>query len=117
MNPTYDFKGQVALITGASSGMGLAAASAFAEAGANVVLADLKEEAVQAAAQKLVAAGHQATAVTCAVSDDAHVESMVARIVAEFGRLDLAFNNAGVMAQVAPKASRNGPASSIGSQP
>lgn len=104
MNPTYDFKGQVALVTGASSGMGLATAGAFAEAGATVVLADLKEDAVQSAAQNLVAAGHRATAVTCDVSDDSQVESMVARIVAEFGRLDLAFNNAGVMAQVAPTA-------------
>lgn len=104
MNPTYDFKGQVALVTGASSGMGLATAKAFAEAGATVVLADHKEEAVQAAAQRLVAAGHLAAAVTCDVSDDAQVAAMVDRMVAEFGRLDMAFNNAGVMAQVAPTA-------------
>jgi len=45
MNPTYDFNGQVALVTGAGSGMGLAAANAFAEAGAAVVLADFKDEA------------------------------------------------------------------------
>ena len=101
MNPTYDFKGQVALVTGASSGMGLAAASAFAEAGAAVVLADVKEAAVQAAVQKLVAAGRKAIAVTCDVSDDAQVAAMVDRAVAEFGRLDAAFNNAGVMPQVA----------------
>jgi NAD(P)-dependent dehydrogenase (short-subunit alcohol dehydrogenase family) len=104
MNPTYDFKGQVALVTGASSGMGLATAEAFAEAGATVVLADLKEVAVQAVAQKLVAAGHKAIAITCDVSDDAQVAAMVDRVVAEFGRLDLAFNNAGVMAKVAATA-------------
>ncbi len=104
MNPTYDFKGQVALVTGAGSGMGLAAAEAFAEAGAAVVLADLKEEAVEAAARKLAAAGREAIAVACDVSDDAQVAAMVDRAVAEFGRLDAAFNNAGVMARVAPTA-------------
>jgi NAD(P)-dependent dehydrogenase (short-subunit alcohol dehydrogenase family) len=104
MNPIYDFKGQVALVTGAGAGMGLAAAEAFAEAGAAVVLADSKEEAVKAAAQKLVAVGRKAIVVACDVSDDAQVEAMVDRAVAEFGRLDAAFNNAGVMARIAPTA-------------
>src|SRR3954466_8544400 len=104
MNPIYDFKGQVALVTGAASGMGLATANAFAEAGAAVVLADFREETVKAAAQRLVAAGHKAIAVTCDVSDDAQVAAMVDRTVAEFGRLDAAFNNAGVMARIAPTA-------------
>ena len=104
MNPIYDFKGQVALITGASSGMGLATAQAFAKAGAAVVLADIKEEAVKAAAQKLAGAGHKAIAVRCDVSDDAQVAAMVDRTLAAFGRLDAAFNNAGVMARIAPTA-------------
>jgi NAD(P)-dependent dehydrogenase (short-subunit alcohol dehydrogenase family) len=99
-----DFSGKVALVTGAAAGMGLATAMAFAEAGAAVVLADVKEDAVEAAAEKLVAAGHQALAVGCDVSDDAQVEAMVDRAVAEFGRLDAAFNNAGVMARIAPTA-------------
>src|SRR5947199_4820687 len=101
-NNPFDFSGKVALVTGAASGMGLATAQAFAEAGAAVVLADFKEEAVKAEAGKLVAAGHQALAVRCDVSDDAQVAAMVDRAVAEFGRLDAAFNNAGVMARIAP---------------
>ncbi len=101
MANTLDFSGKVALITGAAAGMGLATARAFAEAGAAVVLADFKEEAVQAAAE-LVAAGHKAIAVRCDVADDAQVEAMVDRTVSEFGRLDAAFNNAGVMARIAP---------------
>jgi NAD(P)-dependent dehydrogenase (short-subunit alcohol dehydrogenase family) len=101
MNNPLDFSGKVALVTGAASGMGLATAQAFAEAGASVVLADFKEDAVKAAAQELVAAGHKALAVRCDVSDDAQVAAMVDRTVAEFGRLDAAFNNAGVMARIA----------------
>ena len=97
MNNPLDFSGKVALITGAAAGMGLATAQAFAEAGAAVVLGDFKEEAVKAAAQNLVAAGHKAIAVRCDVSDDAQVAAMVDSTVDEFGRLDAAFNNAGVM--------------------
>src|SRR3954469_22931459 len=104
MADTLDFSGKVALVTGAAAGMGLATARAFAEAGAAVVLAGFKEDAVRTEAQKLVAAGHKAIAVPCDVSDDAQVAAMVERTVAEFGRLDAAFNNAGVMAKIAPTA-------------
>jgi NAD(P)-dependent dehydrogenase (short-subunit alcohol dehydrogenase family) len=103
-NNPLDFSGKVALVTGAAAGMGLATAQAFAEAGAAVVMADFRGDAVKAEAQKLVAAGHRAIAVRCDVSDDAQVEQMVDRTVAEFGRLDAAFNNAGVMARIAPTA-------------
>jgi NAD(P)-dependent dehydrogenase (short-subunit alcohol dehydrogenase family) len=58
----YDFTGQVALVTGASSGMGLATAQAFAQAGAAVVLADINRDALHAATGDLTAAGHQALA-------------------------------------------------------
>jgi NAD(P)-dependent dehydrogenase (short-subunit alcohol dehydrogenase family) len=93
MNPSFEKK--VALLTGAGAGMGLATARAFAEAGAAVVLADFNENAVRHAADTLIAAGHRAFALQCDVSDEAQVETMVNRTVAEFGRLDAAFNNAG----------------------
>ncbi|MFC0386001.1 SDR family NAD(P)-dependent oxidoreductase [Muricoccus vinaceus] len=99
--PIYDFSGQVVLVTGASSGMGLATAIAFAQAGAKVALADVKITAVEVIVAELVSAGHRAIAVGCDVSDDAQVSAMVERTVAEFGGPDVAFNNAGVMAQVA----------------
>jgi len=104
MSNSLDFTGKVALVTGAAAGMGLATATAFAEAGAAVVLADYKEDTVNAAAQKLVAARHKAIAVRCDVSDDTQVAALVDRTVAEFGRIDAAFNNAGVMAHIAPTA-------------
>lgn len=100
----YSFDGVVALVTGAGSGVGLATARAFAESGASVVLADFDEDAVKRAAEEIVSSGQKAVAVRCDVSDDAQVEAMVERTVAVFGRLDAAFNNAGVMAKLAPTA-------------
>jgi NAD(P)-dependent dehydrogenase (short-subunit alcohol dehydrogenase family) len=104
MNNILDFTGKVALVTGAASGMGLATARAFAEAGASVALADFREELVAAETKKLTDARHKAIAIRCDVSDDAHIQQMVERTVAAFGRLDAAFNNAGVMAKIAPTA-------------
>ncbi len=98
MNPTYDFEGQVALVTGASSGMGLATARAFAQAGAAVVLTDVNETALRDATDDLTRAGHQALGVSCDVSDERQVAAMVERAVGELGRLDMAFNNAGIQA-------------------
>ena len=98
MNPTYDFTGQVALVTGASSGMGLATAQAFAEVGAAVVLADINDQTLGAATDELTASGYRALAVTCDVSDEEQVAALVERTIDGFGRLDLAFNNAGIQA-------------------
>jgi NAD(P)-dependent dehydrogenase (short-subunit alcohol dehydrogenase family) len=103
-NNPLDFTGKVALVTGAAAGMGLATAQAFAEAGAAVVLADFRKDVVKAEAQKLAAAGYNVIAVGCDVSDETQVEQMVEHTVSEFGRLDAAFNNAGVMARIAPTA-------------
>lgn len=104
MNPTYDFKGQVALVTGAAMGMGLATARAFAQSGASVVLADRDGDRVAKEAVKIVKEGGTAIGVACDVSDDAQVAALIQRTVAEYGRLDMAFNNAGVMAKIAPTA-------------
>ncbi len=77
--------------------MGRDTAHAFAAAGAAVVLADIDEDALRAATDELTAANHQALGVTCDVSDEAQVAALVDRTVDAFGRLDMAFNNAGIM--------------------
>jgi len=91
------FENQVTLVTGAAMGMGLATAQAFADAGAAVVLADVDDGALHSETEKLVAAGHQALAIHCDVANEAEVEAMIEQTVATFGRLDAAFNNAGIM--------------------
>jgi NAD(P)-dependent dehydrogenase (short-subunit alcohol dehydrogenase family) len=96
MNPTYDFTDQVALITGAGAGIGLATAKAFAESGAAVALADVNQDALSALTDELTADGHRATSITCDVGDESQAAAMVAHTVATFGRLDMAFNNAGI---------------------
>ncbi|MDJ0276235.1 SDR family oxidoreductase [Sphingomonas sp. 2R-10] len=96
MNPVYDFKGQVAFVTGSASGMGLATSRAFAEAGAAVALIDANDAALTAAAQALKDEGHDVLPILCDVSDEAQVRDAVARTVERFGRLDMAFNNAGI---------------------
>src|ERR1700686_51456 len=98
------FENKVALVTGAASGLGLATAKAFAEAGASVVLADWNEKEVQAAAKGLADKGHKTLAVRCDVSDDAQVEAMVKQTGATFGRLDAAYNNTGVQGTLAETA-------------
>src|ERR1700751_4779370 len=90
------FENKVALVTGAASGLGLATARAFAESGASVVLADWNEKDAQSAAQELANKAHKTLAIRCDVSDDAQVEAMVKKTVSTFGRLDAAYNNAGV---------------------
>jgi NAD(P)-dependent dehydrogenase (short-subunit alcohol dehydrogenase family) len=93
---SFSFENKVALVTGAASGIGLATAQAFAQAGASVVLADINGEAARVAAEALIGAGHQAIGIRCDVSDIDQVEAMVKETLATFGRLDAAFNNAGV---------------------
>lgn len=100
----WSFNEKVALVTGAGSGMGLAAAKAFAAAGAAVALADVNETTARAAAEALAAAGHKAIGIRCDVADMGEVEAMVKETVSTFGRLDMAFNNAGIQSPVAETA-------------
>lgn len=94
---TYDFAGRVALVTGASAGMGASTARAFAQAGAAVALVDVNGEAVEQFAEELNAEGHRAIALRCDVADEQQVADAVSATVKEFGHLDVAFNNAGIM--------------------
>src|SRR6266566_9949621 len=102
------FENKVALVTGAASGMVLATATAFAENGAAVALVDINENAVRAAAEKLTAAGHNALAIRCNVIDEAEVAAMVKQTVSTFGRLDAAYNNAGVQSPAVETADASG---------
>lgn len=98
------FSGKVALITGAGSGMGLATAKAFSEAGAAVALADVNEDSIKEAVKKLVNSGHKALAVRCDVTDERQVENMVDMTVKNFGKLDTAYNNAGIQSPMTDSA-------------
>nr|WP_264185234.1 glucose 1-dehydrogenase [Roseicella aerolata] len=88
--------GKSALITGAASGIGRAAALAFAREGAWVAAADRNLDAARSTVAAIEAQGGQAVAIACDVTEDAQVAAMVAAAVDAFGSLDCAFNNAGI---------------------
>jgi NAD(P)-dependent dehydrogenase (short-subunit alcohol dehydrogenase family) len=90
------FTDKVAFVTGAASGIGRAAAIAFAAEGARVAILDRTEEALKKTAAYVNAAGGEVLSIPCDISVPEQVEAAVARTVEAFGRLNFAFNNAGV---------------------
>ena len=91
-----DLTGKVALVTGAGRGIGAAIAGAFAEAGADIVVADLNHESARQAADRLTGLGRRALAVTADVGVPPQVSQLFDIVRTEFGRLDILVNNAGV---------------------
>ena len=91
---------KIALVTGGASGIGRATALAFAREGAKVVIADMQVEGGQKTVSLIEAAGGKALFVTCDVSKAAEVETLIAKCVEVYGRLDCAFNNAGILGEM-----------------
>lgn len=91
---TFDLTGQVAIITGASKGIGKAIARGLAEYGASVVVSSRKQEAVDAVVEEFTEAGLPATAVACHVGDEAQLQNLVAQTTATYGGVDILVNNA-----------------------
>jgi NAD(P)-dependent dehydrogenase (short-subunit alcohol dehydrogenase family) len=94
-NTNGSFKGKAAFVTGAGSGIGRAAALAFAREGASVVVADISEQSNQETARMIEELGTHALAVRCDVTRTEDVKAALDKAVEAFGRLDFAFNNAG----------------------
>ncbi|QNR20773.1 3-hydroxybutyrate dehydrogenase [Exiguobacterium sp. Helios] len=88
--------GDIVLVTGAGSGIGLEISTAFAEAGAKVVITDVNTEAAEKAAKSLQGAGHDVIGLTLNVTDEAQVQSVFAETIKRYGRLDVLINNAGL---------------------
>ena len=99
MNP-FDLKGKIALVTGASYGIGFSIASALAEAGATIVFNDIKPEFVDKGLQAYQEAGIKAYGYVSDVTDEAGINEMVAKIEKEVGVIDILVNNAGIIKRI-----------------
>ncbi|UKA55255.1 SDR family oxidoreductase [Arthrobacter sp. FW305-BF8] len=93
---TQDFSGKVAMVTGGGSGMGRSTALAFAAAGARTVVVDLSEESARATVDLIKEQGGEAIALRCDVTRSEDLKAALEETVATYGRLDVAFNNAGL---------------------
>jgi 3-hydroxybutyrate dehydrogenase len=89
-------EGKVALITGAASGLGKAIAELYAKNGAAVAIADINQQAADATAAEIIAAGGKAIGIAMDVTDEAEVNAGTDKVVAAFGHLDILISNAGV---------------------
>ena len=96
------FKNQVALVTGGSYGIGRATAVAFAKRGARVVIADWKEDKEQTTLNLITKEGREGLFIKCDVSQPGDVKALIEKIIATFGQLNIAFNNAGIEGLQAP---------------
>ena len=96
--------GKVAFVTGAANGIGRAAALAFAREGASVVVTDIEEQGMQETAQMIDTLGKRALPVRCDVMRAEDVKSALSKAIEAFGRLDFAFNNAGIEYAIKPAA-------------
>jgi NAD(P)-dependent dehydrogenase (short-subunit alcohol dehydrogenase family) len=99
---TGRFEGRVAFVTGATSGIGRATALAFAREGASVVVGDIAAEGNRETARVIEQAGGRSLAVTCDVTRGEDIKAALQSAVERFGRLDIAFNNAGVEQPIKP---------------